>query len=119
MENQKITKRERFEEMRTMFADMGRTDLVDFVNHELELLAKKSATRSKKDDAKAQANEECVDIVATILEKGKKTISEIIKSDERFADFSTPKMSAIVKIGITKGLFVRTEEKGKAYFSLV
>ena len=51
MKEMKITKKMRFEEMVEIFEDMGRTDLVEFANHELELLAKKNGGKSKMSQA--------------------------------------------------------------------
>ena len=41
----KITKKERFNELIAMVGD--RTDLVEFLNHEIELLDKKASTKTQ------------------------------------------------------------------------
>ena len=42
MNTNKITKAMRFEEMKNIFTEMNRADLVAFCEHEMELLAKKN-----------------------------------------------------------------------------
>lgn len=122
MENQKkVTKKEQFAQLKALVLNTdaeNKDALVEFIDHEVELLNKKSATKSKKDVAKSEENGRLVDLIEKSLENGKKTVSELIASIEDLREFSTPKVSALVKIGITDGRFVRTEEKGKAYFSL-
>ena len=122
MENQKkVTKKEQFAQLKALVLNTdaeNKDALIEFIDHEVELLNKKSATKSKKDVAKSEENGRLVDLIEKSLENGKKTVSELIASIEDLRDFSTPKVSALVKIGITEGRFVRTEEKGKAYFSL-
>ena len=122
MENQKkVTKKEQFAQLKALVLNTdaeNKDALIEFIDHEVELLNKKSATKSKQDVAKSEENGRLVDLIEKSLENGKKTVSELIASIEDLRDFSTPKVSALVKIGITEGRFVRTEEKGKAYFSL-
>ena len=52
----KITKRERFESLLKLSAVQADPGLVDFINHELELLAKKNSA-DKKPTAQQVANE--------------------------------------------------------------
>jgi hypothetical protein len=115
----KITKKDRFIEMRTMFEEMGREDLVEFRSHEIGLLDKKSASRSKVDIEKAQVNADLTEIVVAVLEGGKKmTVTDIMKADDRLMAYSNQKIASVLKAGLGT-LFIREEAKGKTLFSLV
>ena len=59
MNTNKITKAMRFEEMKNIFTEMNRADLVAFCEHEMELLAKKNtkANGEKKLTATQRLNE--------------------------------------------------------------
>ena len=40
-EIKKLTKKDYFKELKEIVTEIGRTDLVDFIDHEVELLSKK------------------------------------------------------------------------------
>lgn len=109
----KLTKREKFEMAIAMAKAQGNTTLVEFFTHEIELLDKKSETKGMSETQKA--NEK---IKAEILEHldTKMTVSQIIKCVPSCNDFSTSKVSALVRQLKEANLVVRTEEKGVAYF---
>lgn len=117
MENtKKITKRERFGEIKEIVEGLGRTDLVEFVNHELELLDKKASsktmTASQKENAEIKTK-----IVEKLVELGRSiTISELQK--EGFENYSNQKLSALLKQLVDTKEVVRTTDKKKAYFGV-
>lgn len=91
---------------------------VAFLEHELELLDKKSENK------KATKNqEENVGFMATILEvlgnseKGL-TVTEIMKSDETLSELSNQRVSALMKKLVDEGKVVRATEGRKAIFSI-
>ena len=89
---------------------------VAFIDHELELLAKKNASE-KKPTAQQTANEA---IKAAILEgmadNRLYTISELIKEIPACSDLTNQRVSALMRQMIGTSI-VRTEDKRKAYFS--
>lgn len=113
----KMTKREYFAILRTMVEDAqpaNLADMVAFIDHEVELLDKKSAkssqTKTQKENVGIMET-----ITAVLTDFGKPvTISEMMK-DERLSAYSNQKLSALVR-QMTN--VVRTEEKKKAYFSI-
>ena len=113
----KMTKREMFEQIKANYS-LTQAE-IDFIDHELELLAKKNSGE-KKPTATQTAN---VGIKSTILagmEVGKKyTITDLMKSIPEIADLSNQRVSALVRQLIDSGEVERTEEKRKAYFSKV
>lgn len=118
--NKKITKAMRFEEMANIFTEMGRTDLADFCNKQIELLAKKNITKDgeKKLTATQKANEDIkADILDAMAENTAYTITQMIKEFAPISDLSNQKVSALMRQLVAEGKVIRTEEKGVAYFT--
>ena len=115
--SKKMTKREMFEQIKANYALTA--DEVAFIDHELELLAKKNST-DKKPTATQLANEGIKTAILNHMEVGKGyTITDFIKSVAECSELSTPKVSALVKQLKDDGVIERYEEKRKAYFRLV
>ena len=110
----KITKVDRFNQLMTITEVANNPDLVEFINHEIELLQKKSA--SKKPAKKSDEYLALKDLVASALTDEPQTISTIIKSTEGLQGLTTQKITPIIKDLITEGVAERVEEKGKALF---
>ena len=118
MAEKRITKKEYFAMVAGVVEQANPTnkeELLAFINHEVELLEKKSA---KSGQTKTQ--KENVGIMETISEvladMGKPvTITELMK-DERLSAYSNQKLSALVR---QMPNVVKTTEKKKSYFSLV
>lgn len=117
MENKKkMTKREMFEQIKARYALTD--EEIAFIDHELELLAKKNSAE-KKPTATQKANENIKNAILDFLKNGGKyTISNLIKSIPECEGLSTSKVSAVVKQMIVSGMVERIEEKRKAYFKL-
>ena len=91
----------------------------EFVQHELELLAKKNSAE-KKPTAQQIANEGIKTAIVDGMESNRLyTITELTKEIPGCGEFSTSKMSALLRQLIESGAVVRTEDKRKAYFSKV
>lgn len=115
----KITKRKSFEKIIAVLKAAGADELVEVMNHEVELLAKKNSTKSKAEIAKAEANAALAEKICDILADGTAyrcgDIHKTIADDE----ISSNKVSAILRSLITEGKVKREEIKGVAYFSIV
>ena len=97
MENKKMTKKDYFKELLQIEAVASNESLVDFINHELELLEKKS---SKSTLSKTQVeNNSIKDIIINVLQEKSKpmTITEIQASNEDLKELSNQKISALLK----------------------
>lgn len=115
-ETKKLTKKDYFKELKEIVAEIGRTDLVDFIDHEVELLTKKG---SKSAPTKTQIENELVKekIVATLVKLDKfVTITELQDANVELADYSNQKISALLKQLVETEAVVRTVDKKKAYF---
>ena len=113
----KITKREKFEMLMTIAEVQANPILSEFIERELELLAKKNSAE-KKPTAQQEENEA---IKETILENltSRMTISEMQKSIPDLAEYSNQKISALMRQLILEGLVEKVEDKRKSYFSKV
>lgn len=93
-------------------------DEQDFVNHELELLAKKNSSE-KKPTAVQTANEGIKTAILNGMEVGKMyTITDLIKSIPEIADLTNQKVSALVR-QLMPEYIEKIEDKRKSYFRLV
>ena len=122
MAEKKITKREKFEMLRELAIDNDM--LVEFIDHEIELLAKKSGSGSAKKDEEQEAFFEVIrDILA---ESASGMQCGAITKDERAASFewkdgketSSQRVSAMLKKLVDKGDVVKMVDKKVTYFSL-
>ena len=133
MANNKITKKEYFAIVKGIVeassAD-NKADIVAFIDHEVELLDKKSG-KSKATPTQA-ANAVTLDIIKEVLADQTKPVTitemltderlqsytETIKDGEKTITMTNQKLSSLVKKLVDTGVVVRTEEKKRAYFSL-
>ena len=118
MTNKKITKRDRFNALLNMAEVKANPDMVAFIEHELELLAKKNSSE-KKPTAQQVANEAIKQAIVDGMERDHfYTITDIQKNVPACADLSNQKVSALVRQLKDDGVVVKTEDKRKSYFSL-
>ena len=113
-EIKKLTKKDYFNELKGLVAD--RQDLVDFIDHEIELLSKKS---SRTTPTKTQVENEKIKekIVATLVELDKyATITDIQNANTELADLSNQKISALLKQLYDNKIIEKVIDKKKAYF---
>ena len=114
MTNKKMTKRDYFTAIMEKYPLTAEEKA--FVEHELELLAKKNASE-KKPTAQQVANEGLKSVILNVLTEngGLMTITDIQKSCEELAELSNQRVSALVRqmVGVS---VERVEDKRKAYF---
>ena len=114
----RITKRDNYTEILAIVTELGRTDLVDFVNHELELLANRAnrntLTKTQKE------NLELVEVIFnTLVELAKPaTIADLQEANATITELSNQKVSALLKKLVDSNRVVKVVEKGKSYFSI-
>jgi DNA-binding transcriptional ArsR family regulator len=112
----KITKAQMFAQIREVVADNA--DMVAFIDHELELLAKKSSSKkpTKTQEENAVLKDKIVEALGE-FENGA-TASEVLKSDVAFDGMSNQKISALLKQLTDAGIVNKRMEKKKAIFSV-
>jgi len=120
----KLTKKDYFEMIKGVCAD--RTDIVDFCNHEIELLSRKN---SKSGATKTQKENEIVAnmLVEELAKIGKPiTITDLMNTSEIVKNYtlengnnlSNQKISAIFKQLVESNRIVKVTDKKKSYFSI-
>ena len=115
----KLTKRDHFNALLAIPAVSENPVLVDFINHELELLSKKNST-DKKPTAAQQANNALKEAIINLLVDGNPyTVSQIIKEVPECAGLSNQKVSAMMVQLINEGQVEKVIEKRVSYFKLV
>lgn len=119
----KITKREMFEQIKAVVltAEVENVEqLVAFIEHEVELLNKKSASKSKAEIEKANANVELTQIVREVLANSSvaMTVSEVMKANEILSELSNQKVSYLVRVLVENKEVIKIVDKGKSYFKI-
>ena len=120
----RLTKKDYFEMIKEVCAD--RTDIVDFCNHEIELLSRKN---SKSGATKTQKENEIVAnmLVEELAKVGKPiTITDLMNTSEIVKGYTlengnnltNQKISAIFKQLVESQKIVKVVDKKKSYFSI-
>ena len=113
---EKMTKRDYFNLLRARVADDS--DLVAFIDHEIDLLNRKNERRASKPSKAQMANAVLMDVIYNAMDEGVAyTVSEIHKMIPELAEFSGNKVSALVRGLRLDGRVIRSEVKGRAYFT--
>ena len=118
MTNKKLTKKDHFNALLALAEAQNDQTLVDFINHELELLTKKNSAERKPTAAQKENEAIKADILAA-LTTTPTSISDLQKKDAALAEISNQKISALLRQLIIDNKVVRTEDKKKALFALI
>lgn len=126
----KKTKKEFYMEMVDIFTELGKGEYVDFCNHQIELLDKKS--NGSTGLTKVQKENEIIkDIILKELAKyqGENgvTITDLMKQSDVLSSYVTEagnnltnqKMSALMKKLVDEKIVSRTTDKKKSYFQII
>lgn len=112
----KPTKKQMFEELKKV---PGLTpEQVAFIDHELELLAKKNSGERKQTPTQVANEALKVAIVEGMEAERKYTVTEVIKEVPACAGLTNQKVTPLVNQLVEEGKLVKTTEKRRSYFSL-
>ena len=118
----RVTKRDHFNTLLAIPAVANDPALVEFIEHELDLLDRKNTTKDgeKKLTARQTENKALESTVAESMEPNHfYTISVLLKSvDGLPADMTNQRLSRIVNNMVDNGVLKKTIDKRKSYFSL-
>lgn len=120
----KTPKRESFMKIQTILADGGYGELAEVMAHEIELVDRKNASKSKAQIEKAKETAMYADAVEVVLADSSEPIlvSEVIKAmpSDMTPDngWSTQKMTSILTSLVKAGKATKTSEKGRSYYAL-
>ena len=116
----KTTKRDNFTAIIAVLKAAGKNDLVAVMEHEIELLDKKSANRSTKPTVRQAENAEIKSAIVASLEKGKLyRCSEIQAMNEILASATgTQRTARLCNDLVTDGKLTKMLDKKVVYFAL-
>lgn len=117
----KLTKKDHFNTLLTLAEVKSNPVLVEFIEHELELLAKKNSAE-KKPTAQQVANAGVAEAILSHMSADPNrlfSITELIKEVPACADLTNQRVSAIVRTLKEEGKVERIEEKRKAFFRVI
>lgn len=119
MANKKITIAEQFAEVEKFLRENGKETMANFIAERCELHTKKNSSKSSKPSKAQVENEGIKTNIINEMENGVKyTITEMIAKLPCCEGLTNQKVLALVRQLKDEGEVVRTEEKGKAYYSL-
>ena len=116
----KLTKRDRFEALLKLSEVQANPDMVAFIEHEIELLAKKNAG-DKKPTANQIANDGYKDIIfAEMTANPDKlyTVTDLIKNVDGLGDLTNQRVSALLRQMIDANKVEKIVDKRKSYFRM-
>lgn len=114
----KMTKRDYFNALRARVADDA--ELVAFIDHELELLARKNERKSDKPTAKQAENAVLIEtIYANMVAEKAYTVTDLMNEIDALHGLKVQKVSALVTKMRENVLVSREVVKGKAYFTKI
>ena len=119
MAEKKMTKRDHFNKLLAIDEVARDEKLVKFIEHELELLAKKNASGEGKQTATQIANEGIKNGIVEELENEPErlfTITEMIKEFDCCKPFVNQKISNLANQLVKEGRIAKIEEKRKSFF---
>lgn len=117
----KMTKREKFEMLKGLVADNEM--LVEFINHEIELLDKKKSNGNAKANEKMEKSVEVVYNALAMADRAM-TVGELIAENDfselknELNDVTPQKVSAMLKKLVDSGRVERFTDKKKTYFKI-
>ena len=113
----KVTIKEQFAEVAKVLNEVGRNDLVEFIEGRIEVLNRKSA--NKKATAKQEANEVLKGVIVNALtDFGKAVDMETLKTAEGLGEYSTPKLASLLKQLADAGKVVKTMDGKKPFYAV-
>jgi hypothetical protein len=112
----KITKAQMFNQIKEVVKDNA--EMVAFIDHELELLAKKSANKkpTKAQLENAVLKDKIVEVLGE-FENGA-SASEILNADVAFSGLSNQKISALLKQLVDDNIVTKAVDKKKSIFAV-
>ena len=124
----KITKKMRFTEIRKIMEELGKTELIEFIDHEIELIDRKAENRKTGTSKRMIENNSITELIIRELQViGKTTITNLLKQSEPLADYvteegnalSNQKITALLKPLVENGKVIRTVDKKTIYYELI
>ena len=111
----KITKNDRYNQLLAIEEVAANPDLVAFIEHEQELLARKNGKQTKAQAENAALAEQ----VYAIMPSGSMLVKELTKAVRENIDLTTQKMTAVLAVLLEQGKVTKEMIKGNPYYTKV
>lgn len=112
----KMTKVEMFQMIKGVEEIKENLEMVDFIDHEIELLQKKAT--NKKATKTQEENIGIKQEILSVLTVDGATVTDIQSKSATLANLSNQRVSALLRQLIEEGKVVKTTDKKKSYFAL-
>lgn len=114
-----MAKKDNFATIKNILNDCGHNEFDEMLDHEIELLTRKRASVNSKAQAETAARMEKVYNALAEMDKAVQ-VSELKKltSDEEVAEYNGQRITALLGKLVNSGRAIRTEVKGKAFYSI-
>jgi hypothetical protein len=95
-------------------------ELIDWIEIKTEQLTRKATTMTKKQKETAETNKALLDKILPAIEAAENgiTVTDIMKTDEAFADYSNQKITALLRKAISDGLVSKEKVGGKTLYRI-
>lgn len=115
----RMTKKDLFAELRELAENAERKDLIEFIDHEVDLLAKKSTNKAQTKTQKENDNVKTAILDALKAVGAPCTISELQTKAPTMGNYSNQKLSALLKQLVEAGLVNKLIDKKRTLFQIV
>lgn len=114
----KITKRDNYNILLAIDEVASNPQLVEFINHEIELLNKKSSSSSGKLTKDQQENQAIKKVILEVMTTTPETISAVQKREERLGYdlYSNQKLASLFNQLVAEGFLVKEVIKRRSHF---
>ena len=116
MSEKRVFKKDYLGELKVLAEDAGRKDLVDFCEKEIEKLTNRKASQTKNQKENEGIKEIILEVLAGLNEPI--TVTDFLKVDERVAEYSNQKVSALMKQLVDAGKVKKVVDKKRSYFKI-
>ena len=108
MANKKVTKKDMFEEIKKMALELGRIDIVEFAENELNLLEKKRNSSKKVDVEKLEKDNILKSAILEVLKNYENGLSvdEIRKADTSIGEENNQKITYLLGVLVKEKLSI-------------
>ena len=116
MDTIKFTKNDRYNQLLAIAEVAANPELVSFIEHEQELLARKNAAKSGKQQAE---NAALAEQVYAVMPSGSMLVKEVARAVRGNVDLTTQKMAAVLAVMHAQGMVTKEMVKGSPYYTKV
>ena len=116
MSEKRVFRKDYLGELKVLAEDAGREDLVDFCEKEIEKLMNRKTSQTKNQKENEGIKETILEVLAGLDEPV--TVTDFLKADERVAEYSNQKVSALMKQLVDAGKVEKVVDKKRSYFKI-